>query len=233
MAGMILVAAHLYRVEITPDRPDRLGIFDDETRLSPRAVPTAAQDDGGRAVLPTTAGRAFCAGQDMVCYDPPRMYGPPPDPGAMRGTYDALLVRLIRSLQVTVVPATNGVGPAAEAGWTLACLVAPADEGAEFAVPYAMVGLIPETGGSRHLPGLLGKARAKGLALIAQPLPVRPAEEWGLIWEAIPDEALMDEARAMAACFAEGPRPGCAMTRPAIQAAATNSLDDHLDLEAG
>ncbi|MBC7153267.1 MAG: hypothetical protein H5U19_01315 [Rhodobacteraceae bacterium] len=57
------------------------------------------------------------------------------------------------------------------------------------------------------------------------------AAHWGLIWKAVEDAALMDEARALAAKFAVGPTRSLGLTRRCIQAAATNSLDAQLDLE--
>ena len=43
------------------------------------------------------------------------------------------------------------------------------------------------------------KARAKGLALTAQPITAAQAADWGLIWKAVPDDTLMEEATALAA----------------------------------
>ena len=94
------------------------------------------------------------------------------------------------------------------------------------------MGLIPDTGGSWHLPRLLGEARAKGLALTGQPLPAKQAADWGLIWKAIPDAELMTEARALTEQFANGPTLGLGLTKQTIQAAATNTLTDHLEIEA-
>ncbi|MCL4675996.1 MAG: 2-(1,2-epoxy-1,2-dihydrophenyl)acetyl-CoA isomerase, partial [Pararhodobacter sp.] len=51
-------------------------------------------------------------------------------------------------------------------------------------------------------------------------------------WHCLPDEDLMPEVRAQAAGFASGPTFGYASTKRAIQAAASNTLDAHLDLEA-
>ena len=79
---------------------------------------------------------------------------------------------------------------------------------------------------SRHLPRLLGEARAKGLAFTAQ-----QAEDRGLVWKGVPDEMLMTEARAMTESFANGPTLGLGLSKEAIQAAAKDTLDDHLDLE--
>ena len=66
----------------------------------------------------------------------------------------------------------------------------------------------------------------------AEPIDAETAADWGLIWKALPDESLMDEARALTARLANGPTLGFAATKRAIDAAATNSLDAHLELEA-
>lgn len=156
----------------------------------------------------------------------------PPDLGNTVRTFYAPLVRLIRSLEFPVVCAVNGVAAGAGANIALACDVVLAAESAKFIQSFAKVGLIPDTGGSWHLPRLLGEARAKGLAFTAQPLTARQAEEWGLIWKALPDERLMDEARAMTEGFANGPTLGLGLTKQCIQAAATNTLTEHLEIEA-
>ncbi|MBL4646770.1 MAG: 2-(1,2-epoxy-1,2-dihydrophenyl)acetyl-CoA isomerase, partial [Rhizobiales bacterium] len=89
-----------------------------------------------------------------------------------------------------------------------------------------------DTGGSWQLARLLGPARARGLALTAEPLSAQKAADWGLIWRAVPDDELMDEARALTARLSAGPTFGYASTKRAIDAAATNTLDEQLELEA-
>jgi 2-(1,2-epoxy-1,2-dihydrophenyl)acetyl-CoA isomerase len=231
MADSILVQHHENWTEITLNRPARLNSFNDEMHLALRSAIETARDSGTRAILLTGAGRGFCAGQDLGDRDPSRMANPP-DLGATVRTYYAPLVRLIRSLEFPVVCAVNGVAAGAGANLALACDIVLAAQSAKFIQSFSKVGLIPDTGGSWHLPRLLGEARAKGLAFTAQPLPAQQAEEWGLIWKALSDEDLMAEARAMTARFANGPTLGLGLSKAAIQAAATDTLDDHLDLEA-
>lgn len=232
MSDTVLVQSHEGWVEITLNRPDRLNSFNDEMHAALRAAIEGARDGGARALLLTGAGRGFCAGQDLGDRDPSRMDGPP-DLGHTVRTWYAPLVRLIRSLEFPVVCAVNGVAAGAGANLALACDIVLAGRSAKFIQSFAKVGLIPDTGGSWHLPRLLGEARAKGLALTAQPLPAEQAEAWGLIWKCLPDDALMDEARAMAAHFAAGPTLGLGLTKQAIQAAATQDLSQQLDMEAG
>lgn len=231
MTKTILVQDHENWTEITLNRPERLNSFNDEMHLALRAALEAARDGGKRAVLLTGAGRGFCAGQDLGDRDPAKMTAPP-DLGATVRSYYAPLVRLIRSLELPVICAVNGVAAGAGANLALACDIVLAAESARFIQSFAKVGLIPDTGGSWHLPRLLGEARAKALAFTAEPLSAQKAEDWGLIWKALPDDTLMTEARDMATRLAAGPTLGFGLTKRAIQAAATNSLDTHLELEA-
>ncbi|MEX0316428.1 MAG: 2-(1,2-epoxy-1,2-dihydrophenyl)acetyl-CoA isomerase PaaG [Ruegeria sp.] len=231
MSDTILAQDHGNWVEITLNRPDRLNSFTDEMHYALRAALENARDTGARAVLLTGAGRGFCAGQDLGDRDPSKMDGPT-DLGETVRTFYAPLVRLIRSLNFPVICAVNGVAAGAGANIALACDIVLAAESAKFIQSFSKVGLIPDTGGSWHLPRLLGEARAKGLALTAQPLSAKQAEDWGLIWKALPNDLLMTEARAMAEQFANGPTLGLGLTKQSIQAAAVNTLTDHLELEA-
>ncbi|MCY3982290.1 MAG: 2-(1,2-epoxy-1,2-dihydrophenyl)acetyl-CoA isomerase PaaG [Roseovarius sp.] len=232
MTDTILTKAHLNWVEITLNRPERLNSFTEEMHLGLRAAIQAARDGGARAMLVTGAGRGFCAGQDLGDRDPSKMDAPP-DLGATVRTFYAPLVRLIRSLEFPVICAVNGVAAGAGANLSLACDVVMAAESAKFIQSFSKIGLIPDTGGSWHLPRLIGEARAKGLAMTAEPLSAKKAEEWGLIWKALPDEELMPEARRLAERLAAGPTLGLGLTKRAIQMSASTELSDHLDMEAG
>lgn len=231
MSDTILTVDHGSWIEITLNRPDRLNSFNDEMHYALRSVIVGARDTGARAILLTGAGRGFCAGQDLGDRDPSKMDGPP-DLGNTVRTFYAPLVRLIRSLNFPVICAVNGVAAGAGANLSLACDIVLAAHSAKFIQSFSKVGLIPDTGGSWHLPHLLGEARAKGLALTGEPLPAQKAADWGLIWKAYPDADLMDEARALAAKLANGPTLGLGLTKQVIQASATRSLSDQLELEA-
>ena len=218
-------------LELVLNRPDKLNAFTPEMHVALRAqIDRAAQDSAVRAVLLTGAGRGFCAGQDLGDRDP-RRGGPKPDLGATIGTYYNPLIRAIRALPKPVVAAVNGVAAGAGANIALACDIVLASDKARFIQSFAKLGLVPDAGGSWALPRLLGEARAKALALTAEPLSATQAAEWGLIWRAVPDADLMPEARVLTAKLAKGPTFGFGLTKQAIQAAATNDLDAQLELE--
>ncbi len=231
MSDTILIADNGTWAEITLNRPDKLNSFNEEMHHALRVALEWARDDGKRAVLLTGAGRGFCAGQDLGDRDPRKMDGPP-DLGATVRDFWAPLVRLIRSLEMPVICAVNGVAAGAGSSVALACDIVLAGESAKFIQSFSKVGLIPDTGGSWHLTRLLGEARAKALAMTAEPLPAVQAAEWGLIWKALPDDALLGEARALTNSFSDGPTLGYVRTKQAIEAAHVNTLDAQLDLEA-
>lgn len=216
-------------LSLTLNRPEKLNAFNEEMHLALRAgLERAHRNDAVRAVLLTGAGRGFCAGQDLGNRDP---RNGTPDLGHTLDTFYNPNVRLIRSLEKPVVCAVNGVAAGAGANIAIACDITLAARSARFIQAFAKIGLVPDCGGTWSLPRLVGEARAKALALTGEPLAAQTAADWGLIWRAVDDDALMEEAMALATRLAAGPTRGLGMTKRAIQAAATNSLDQQLDLE--
>lgn len=218
-------------LEVTLNRPERLNAFNEPMHLALRAAVQRAQDEATvRCVLLTGAGRGFCTGQDLGDRDPRKMAGPP-DLGATLERFYNPTLRLIRRLEKPVIAAVNGVAAGAGANIALACDIVLAAKSARFIQAFAKIGLTPDAGGSWTLSRLVGEARAKGLALTAEPLSAQKAEDWGLIWKALDDAALMPEARALARRLAQGPTRGLGLTKMSIQAAATRDFEAQLDVE--
>lgn len=216
---------------LTLNRPEKLNSFNEDMHLALRSGLEFARDEAGvRAVLLTGAGRAFCAGQDLGDRDP-RKGGPAPDLGATLETFYNPTLRLIRNLEKPVICAVNGVAAGAGANIALACDIVLAAKSAKFIQAFSKIGLIPDAGGSWSLTRILGEPRAKALAMTAEPLMAEQAANWGMIWKAVEDDALMDEARALALRLANGATLGLGLTKKLIQAASTSSFDQQLDME--
>jgi 2-(1,2-epoxy-1,2-dihydrophenyl)acetyl-CoA isomerase len=215
--------------QITLNRPDRLNALNIEMHGAlMQALGEAEADPECRALLLTGAGRGFCAGQDLV--DVAVKDGGPPDLRALLDRYNGL-VRKLRGLRMPVVCAVNGVAAGAGANLALACDIVLAAKSANFIQAFSRIGLIPDFGGTWFLPRLVGAARARALAILGEPLAAERAAEWGLIWQAVDDQLLMAEAHTLAARLAKQATIGIALTKRALDAAETTTLDRQLDLE--
>jgi 2-(1,2-epoxy-1,2-dihydrophenyl)acetyl-CoA isomerase len=217
---------------LTLNRPDKLNSFTQAMHEEVRdALNRLQADKTARVLVITGAGRGFCAGQDLAdrAVEPG---SPGVDLGDSVEKNYAPLVMTLRELEMPVICAVNGVAAGAGANLALACDIVLAAKSASFIEAFCKLGLIPDTGGTWHLPRLIGLARATGLAMLGEKLSAEKAEQWGLIWKAVPDESLMDEAMAMARHFASAPTKGLAFTKKALQASFANTLPDQLQLEA-
>jgi len=193
------------------------------------ALAEAEADTTCRALLLTGAGRGFCAGQDLN--ERVTASGDIIVPGEALEKYYNPLVQKLRALPFPVVAAVNGTAAGAGCNVALACDIVLAAKSATFAQVFARIGLIPDAGGTWILPRLVGPARARGLALLAEPISAEKAETWGLIWKAVDDGALMSEAEKLCTQFASAPTYGLGLAKQALDAAEDNDLATQLDLE--
>ena len=192
----------------------------------------ARQDRGIRAVLLTGVGRGFCAGADLAGGGP----GVPgddgkPDLGAGLDQRFNPMIRAMRELPKPIVAAVNGVAAGGGANLALACDIVLAARSARFDQAFVRISLLPDLGGTWFLPHCVGDARARALAMLGTSLAAEEAERIGMVWQVLDDAVLMDEAKKLAHRLAAGPTLSYAAIKQAINAAATNSLDQQLDLE--
>lgn len=212
---------------ITLNRPDRLNSF---TRAMHAELRDALGSLGdARVVVLTGAGRGFCAGQDLN--DRAVAPGEAVDLGETVEESWNPLIRSLAALPQPVIARVNGVAAGAGANIALACDLVFAAKSAKFIQSFSALGLIPDSGGSWHLPRLIGQARALGLALTGEPLPAERAAEWGLIWKAVDDDQLDAEVDSVAAKLAGLPPLGLAAIKQIIRTSWSRTLDQELDLQ--
>ena len=224
----VLVSLDAGVLSVTLNRPDKLNAFNPEMHKLLRAALEKALDDAAvRVVLLTGAGRGFCAGQDLS----ERNLDEALDLSVSLGSNYNPLVRRLRALPKPVLCAVNGVAAGAGANIALACDIVIAARSASFVQSFAKLGLVPDSGGTYFLPRLVGSARAMGLALLCERLSAEEAERWGLIWKAVDDAKLVEEAGAIARSLAAGPTKGYGLIKKAMYASPGNLLDAQLDLE--
>ena len=213
---------------ITLNRPDRLNSFTAHMHEELRGA--LDQAEVARVVILTGAGRAFCAGQDLndraVAAD-----DHPVDLGVTVETGWNPLIKRLAAMPQPVIARVNGVAAGAGANIALACDIVVAARSAKFIQSFSAIGLIPDSGGSWILPRLVGHARAMGLALTGEPLPAEKAEEWGLIWKCVDDDALDSEVDALAGKLAALPPLGLSAIKSSIRSTWDRTLDQELQMQ--
>jgi 2-(1,2-epoxy-1,2-dihydrophenyl)acetyl-CoA isomerase len=212
---------------ITLNRPDRLNSFTRAMHADLAEALDAASD--ARVIVLTGAGRGFCAGQDLN--DRAVAPGEAVDLGATVEASWNPLIRRLATMPQPVIARVNGVAAGAGANIALACDLVVAARSAKFIQSFSALGLIPDSGGSWHLPRLVGQQRALGLALTGEPLPAEKAADWGLIWKCVDDDALDAEVDALAAKLASLPPLGLAAIKSIIRTSGERTLDQELDLQ--
>lgn len=212
---------------ITLNRPTVMNALSRTLRAEMLAAVTEAGRTA-RAVVITGAGRAFSSGQDLA---DAAALGPVDFAATLHDEYEPLL-HAIYDCPVPTIAAVNGVAAGAGANLALAADVVIAAESARFIQAFTRIGLIPDAGGTYWLPRQVGMARAMGAALFAEPVTAQEAAAWGMIWEAVPDDAFAARVADRAAHLASGPTKAYLGVKRALRASMGNSLSTQLALEA-
>jgi 2-(1,2-epoxy-1,2-dihydrophenyl)acetyl-CoA isomerase len=212
---------------ITLNRPDRLNSFTRAMHGELQAALDEARD--ARVIVLTGAGRGFCAGQDLK--DRAVAPGETVDLGETVEESWNPLIRRLATMPQPVIARVNGVAAGAGANIAFACDIVIAVKEAKFIQSFSALGLIPDSGGSWHLPRLVGQARALGLALTGEPITGEQAADWGLIWKAVDGEWLDSETDSLAAKLAALPPLGLAAIKSIIRSTGERTLDQELDLQ--
>lgn len=226
MSEELLVARRDGVHVLSLNRPDRLNAITAALQAALKAaLDAAAADATCRAVLLRGEGRGFCAGQDLT--EVPASA----DLGHLLETGYAPIIRTLRTMPKPVVCAVHGVAAGAGANLAFACDIVLAAQSARFMQAFIRIGLIPDVGGTWFLPRLAGAARARGMALLGEPVEAPQAEQWGLIWRAVPDETLMEEAERLAGQLVTLPTYAIGLVKRALDASGSNTLAQQLALE--
>lgn len=228
MYKYLAVALHGSVVRIALNRPEVFNAFHRDMALElQHALREAGADANVRAVLLTGEGRAFCSGQDLAeAVDP---NGPGLD-RILSEHYNPLVLQL-RALRKPVVVAVNGVAAGAGANLALAGDIVLAAQSTKFIQAFSKIGLIPDTGGTLTLPRLAGFAKASAWMMLADAVSAEEAERHGMVYRVIADEALADEAMAVAQKLAAMPTEALALTKEALNATVFHGFDEQLELE--
>lgn len=222
---------------LTLNRPEVLNAINmDLIRDVRAAVKCVNEDTSVRVLVISGAGRGFCSGADLMSSSADN----PDDDGMTTGerTSERMrtgfnpMVQDVYDCRVPVVVAVNGVAAGGGMGFALSGDIVLAARSAKFIQVFVPnLGIIPDMGSTWHLPHLVGRARAMGMAMLGDRIPAEQAEEWGLIWKCVDDDKIMEEALAIATRLKNGPTTTYKEVRKAFAHAEHATLAEQLDYE--
>ncbi|MFK7848862.1 MAG: enoyl-CoA hydratase-related protein [Rhodothermales bacterium] len=213
---------------ITMNRPASYNSFNKSMAKAVQDHLQACHDnDAIRAVVLTGAGKAFCAGQDLVevkDLDAEALY-------AIVEAYYNTIVKQIRNMPKPVLAAVNGVAAGAGANIALACDIVVASEKASFIQAFSKIGLIPDSGGTYTLPRLIGLQRATALMMLGEKVSAADAETMGMIYKHFTVDEFTGAVEKLAHQLGNMPTKGLAYTKALLNQTFQNDFEAQLALE--
>ena len=184
----------------------------------------ADQDFGIRAVILTSEGDHFTAGNDIYDF----LEHPPTSQDSTVAMFLASLHNFSKPLIAAVKGNAVGVGST----MLLHCDLVYAGDNAAFSMPFVNLGLCPEAASSLLAVHLMGYQRAAEALLMGEPFMVETALELGLISRVLPPSEVHAYAQSQAQKMARKPLSSLLETKRLMKAARTPAVLAQMDEEA-
>ena len=168
----------------------------------------AAGDFGVRAVVLTSEGDHFTAGNDIKDF----MDHPPTGDDSEVAKFLGSLLNFPKPLLAAVKGNAIGVGTT----MLLHCDVVLASPTANFSMPFTSLGLVPEAGSSYLFPALVGYQRAARIFLTGESFSADDAKEMGLVTTIASD--VYEQAQLVASQIAAQPPQAVINTKALLKA---------------
>ncbi len=204
---------------ITLNRPEKLNSVDPLMRLELDALcGEIARNSILRVVILTGAGRGFCAGGDLD--SEAEALGAIQGSMGVTGPYKELAeyffndlrhrvlqsaMKKLEDLPQVTIAAINGPAVGIGLEMTTLCDIRIASEKAKIGEVAVPAGFVPESGGARNLPKLVGVGRAMRLILTGEIIDANEALRIGLVDEIVPHDELLKAAFSLAGKIAANP----------------------------
>lgn len=218
---------------LTLDRPERLNALTFEVYADLRDFFQGLPErDEVRTVVITGRGRAFCSGGDVH-----EIIGPLVESDAQAQLeftrMTGAVIQAMRDCPQPIVAAVNGIAAGAGAVIALAADLRVVARSAKFAFLFTRVGLAgADMGAAYLLPRVAGLGRASELLLLGDSIDAETADRYGLVTRLVDDDAVLDEASALARRLASGPSLAYAETKRLLSRELDLDLASAIELEA-
>ena len=193
---------------LTFNRPDRANAFNEELyHAAADALRAAASDDDVAVAVFTGAGKAFCAGTDLL-----EMAETVDGTAPSRDGFPAF-VDVLQEFPKPLLAAVNGA--AVGLGFTMLahCDIVFVSDRARLLAPFTNMGVAPEAASSYLLPRRMGRQRASVSLFTSDWISAEDAVATGLAVQQCRPEALVDETMELATRIASKSLPSLMATK--------------------
>ena len=182
-------------------------------------------DDNLRVAIITGAGnRFFCGGWDLKAASEGEAVDADFGPGGFAGLTE------LWDLNKPVIAAVNGLAVGGGFELALAADLIIASSNAEFFVPEATLGIIPDSGGVLRLPRRLPKSVAMDMLMTGRRMNVDEAEHYGLVNKSCPQDDLINQALEWGNQISKSAPLSLAAIKSVIRSTEMMDLKDAYDL---
>lgn len=213
---------------ITLNRPDKKNAMDSALLEGLYDTLKRAAEQSPQIIIIRGAGKAFCAGGDLV------EFNESPDPGNRIDVMADCLhksIMLIRKSGAIVIAVVEGVAVGAGLGLSLACDLSLASKNTIMNLGYRRIGLTPDGGGSISLPRLIGAKRFNELYLFSSNITMDEALALGLVNFVCDDEEIESKLADIIKNLLTLPMETIARIKNLVNNSIFFGLEQHLDME--
>jgi enoyl-CoA hydratase/carnithine racemase len=225
----VLIDVRDHIATITLNRPHRLNAMTEElVEDFDRALDAADGEPEVRVILLCGAGNAFCAGDDLKEFEAQTRSREAAHRylGRVQDT-----VRKMFYGEKPIVGAAQGWAAGGGFEWLLNCDFVLLGEGTRCFFPEVSLGFIVTGGVTALLPRLVGLQKAREMILFGEKYTAAQLFALGLAHRVVPDDALMEEARTLAARIAALPPEPVRHLKRVMHRALGLDFDNVLELE--
>lgn len=207
-------------LEVTFARPEKKNALSNAMyRKASEAIEAAQSDPAIRAVIITSEGDAFTAGNDLGDF----ANAAKEEPQAGR------FIRAVIQAQKPLIAAVHGLAVGVGTTMLLHCDLVFVTEAAKLSTPFVNLALVPEAGASMLLPARVGHVRAFAMFALNEPVTGTEAVAIGLANKVVAREDLSATAWAAARALATKPLGSVLATKKLMRN--SEALQAHLSVE--
>jgi enoyl-CoA hydratase/carnithine racemase len=213
---------------ITLNRPEKLNALSREVLVDLlEALEYASRDPDVRVIVITGAGKAFCAGADVVEFTKSLV--------EIKEFIDLgrRVFDFLESLEKPIIAVVHGFALGGGFELALACDLIIAAEGSQLGSPEINLGIIPGWGATQKLLITVGPYKARELVMLGDRISAEEALKLGIVNRVVPADRVIEEALSIAKKLAEKSPLALSAAKSVLNRSLRNMTSTGLEIERG